>query len=100
MFKFKKTAGPFGDCTSRYDVILDKDYTVGEFIETVLREEPKEWGYIGIYKKYEIFGDPVCEYRYGKLITDTLPEEYLKREINEIKASGGWSRMDYEIKTK
>lgn len=100
MFKLIHTAGPFGDCTNNYDVQLDKNYTVGEFVETVLKEEPKEWGYIGIYKKGEIFGDPVCEYRYGKLITKPLPEEFLRRDIKEVKASGGWSRMDYTIKVK
>lgn len=100
MFKFIHTAGPFGDCTSEYDIQLDKNYTVEEFVETVLKEKSREWGYIGIYKKGEIFGDPVCEYRSGKLITESLPEEFLRQDIKEVKASGGWSRMDYEIKVK
>ena len=100
MFKFIHTNGPYSDCMSDYDIELDKSYTVGEFIETVLKEKPKEWGYIGIYKKGKIFGDPVCEYRYEKLITEPLPEEFLIQDIKEIKASGGWSRMDYLIKLK
>lgn len=98
MFKFIHTKGPFSDCTSVYDIELDKPYTVGEFIDTVLTELPKEWGYIGIDNKKSIFGDPCCEYRYGKLVTQSLPDNILKKNIKEVRADGGWSRMDYKIK--
>lgn len=100
MFKLIHKAGPFGDCTSNYDVQLDKNYTVGEFVETVLKEEPKEWGHIIIKQKGSIFGGPDCEYRYGELITEPLPEEFLKQDVKEVKASGGWTLMNYFITVK
>ena len=92
--EFIHTSGPYGDETSKYDVRLKKEYTVKEFVEKVLLNKD-EWGYIGIYKRCEIFGKPNCEYWKGKLTTNPLPEEYLDKKIRECKASGGWTRMDY-----
>lgn len=97
MFKLVHRAGPFGDCTSSYWVELDKEYTVVEFVDTVLKEEPGEWGYIGIHKEREIFGDPCCKYSHGELTTDPLPEDILNKKIGMVTASGGWSRMDYRL---
>ena len=97
MFKFKQRTPVAGDCTCGYDITLDKDYTVGEFIETVLKEKDKEWGYIGIAAKGEWFGKPNCEYRRGKLISEQMKEDYLNKKVKEVTASGGWSRMDYLI---
>lgn len=97
MFSFKSTGSVRGDCTAPYDVILDKTYTVEEFVEAVLTIHD-EWGYIGISKKGAIFGDPKCEYRYGELITEPLPDNVLNRKVKEAKASGGYTRMDYFLK--
>lgn len=93
MFRLIHYAGPYSDETSSYSVALDKEYTVGEFIDAVLLNK-SEWGYIGIYDSKTIFGDPYCEYRCGELLTK-LPSEYLKLKIKSATASGGWSRMDY-----
>lgn len=96
LFIWKHIGGPYGDETSRYDVSLKRPCTVREFVEEVLSNE-REWGYIGIYKKGTIFGDPECEYKYGKLITEPLPEEYLNKIVVKCEAGGGWSRMDFLI---
>lgn len=93
MFKLKQAGRERGDCTAPYDVILDKEYTVKEFIETVVSRD-REWGYIGIAVKGSIFGDPHCEYKWGKLLYD-LPEEIHNKKVISVKADGGWSRMDY-----
>lgn len=95
MIKLIQCSETHGDCTAEYSVILDKSYTVEEFINEVLTKN--EWGYIGIYNEGQAwfdFGDPNCEYKYDKLVTQ-MPEDILKEEISEVKASGGWSRMDY-----
>ena len=93
--KFKCTGGPYGDCTSDYDVIFEKPYTVSELINEVLQK--KEWGYIGIYDGKSVFGNPNCEYRKDKIITESLPKKYMNKFVKKCKASGGWSRMDYWI---
>lgn len=89
-----------GDCTASYSVTLHKkDYTVREFIEDILKEREDEWGYIGIHGKefISVFGYPSCQYSYGKLTTETLPESFLNRKIQYVSANGGWTRMDYLI---
>ena len=71
--------------------------TVGEFVQSVLTNEPEEWGYIGIYDGKSIFGDPCCSYKYGKILSK-LPENVMDKVILSANASGGWSRMDYILK--
>lgn len=101
MFNLIHTGGPYGDCCFTYDVELNREYTVGEFIRTVLREKPNEWGYIGIKKefdRYAVFGDPNCEYSHGQVKRTNFSYEDLQQKIDFVKASGGWSRMDYKIR--
>lgn len=95
MFTMKASTQMGSDCTCGYDVLLDREYTVEDFVNTVLIEKNNEWGYIGIYKPHKIFGDPCCEYRYGMLSAKSLPAEYLQKKIIKVSASGGWTRMDY-----
>lgn len=95
MFQIKQCGPERGDCTAPYEVNLDKEYLVREFIEEVLKNK-REWGYIGIKTDniWKYFGDPKCEYRYGKLL-NTLPDDYMSRKIKSVTTDGGWSRMDY-----
>ncbi|MBO5319020.1 MAG: hypothetical protein J6B01_04945 [Ruminococcus sp.] len=97
MFRLICVAGPFGDCTSRYEVRLDKQYTVREFIDAVLTNKPNEWGSIGIEKSGTIFGDPRCHYKRGVLLNN-LPDEYLNKNVISARSHGGWSNMDYNLK--
>ena len=102
MFRLVTSTPERGDCTRGYDVILDKEYTVKEFIETVFEKLSGEWGYIGIHNdegdfSARVFGEPRCEYRYGKLSTPPLPNEYLEKKIVKATGDGGWSRMDYQF---
>lgn len=87
------------DCTQGYELKLDKDYTVGEFIQQVLTERSDEWGYIRVkYGKKEksLFSLPSSEYRYGRILNE-LPEQYMKRKVKSATANGGWSAMDYVL---
>jgi hypothetical protein len=93
MFKMYMAGKVRGDCTAPYNVELDKAYTVNEFVHTVLTKS-RDWGYIGIDCNGKIFGEPKCEYRYGKLLY-TLPEDVLNKNVVKVEADGGWSRMDY-----
>lgn len=99
MFRFKNKRNESSDATAMYDVLLDKKYTVREFIVEVLEIHTKDWGYIGIKAENNIFfGNPRIEYRYGKLIQGTdLSDFPLNSTIKSIFAAGGWSRMDYVI---
>ena len=81
-----------GYCTARYDIILDKSYTVNEFINAVLTNN--EWGCIGIYCKGTVFGKPCCRYNRDKLLS-RLPDNTLSKKVVKARATGGWSQMDY-----
>ncbi len=95
MFKMRATAFPGGDCTAPYAVMLDKEYTVEEFVNAVLTNKA-EWGYIGIEHKGATFGAPNCEYKYGHLLNE-LPQEVLCEKVVSARAHGGWTRMDYYL---
>lgn len=99
MFRLIQSTPESGDCTCGYKVLLDKEYTVKEFVDTVLTEKNKEWGYIGIYNPSDFFGRTsgnLCiEYRYGKITTENFGNDILNKKIMSVSASGGWSRMDY-----
>ncbi len=96
--KFKRISEERGDCTSAYNVILDKEYKVHDFIQEVLKQNG--WGYIGIYDENKsIFGSPNCSYRNDKLLCN-LPEKYMDEIIEDVTASGGGRRMDYIIKVR
>lgn len=87
--KLIQTHSEGGDCTAPYDV---EDYheIVADFVGEVLGFKG-EWGFVHVdcYR---------YEYRYGELI-NAIPAEILSKRIKSVKASGGWSRMDYHIKT-
>lgn len=93
-FKLKQTHAEGGDCTAPYDVIIDKSYTVTEFVAEVLTRNPNEWGIISIATSQ---GRKEVNYRSGKL-EEALPDLIANNTVLRVNASGGWSRMDYSIK--
>lgn len=106
MFELIEDSPVRSDCTQDFKVELDRQYTVREFIETVLAERKDEWGHIGIKDGHPMltrsatpFGNPSCEYRSGSLLTN-MPDRILDETIVKASASGGWTRMDYILEIK
>lgn len=96
MFRLVKTGGPFGDSTCNYNVVMDKPYTVKEFILEVLKNE-REWGYVRIGENFT--GKKVCEYRHGSIVF--LDESVdTSKTIKSGWANGGWSAMDYFLEVE
>lgn len=83
-----------GDCTASYSISDYKAKTIGEFVDEVLAECQGEWGYF-TDENY----NRISEYRYGHLLNE-IPEEISKKRISKIYGDGGWTRMDYIIKTE
>lgn len=97
MIKFKQVSKVYGDCTADYKVILDKQYTVREFVSFVLSQKD-EWGAIQIYDPDKSWLDyDEYEYRYGNL-NDDIPNEIMEKKIISVSAHGGWTAMDYVLK--
>lgn len=97
MFILKASTPIGGDCSRAYDVILDKEYTVEDFINVILSERFDEWGSIEIYELYRQVSRFSCEYKYGKMMASSLPDEYLRKKIFKVSAHGGYTRMDYTL---
>ena len=91
--KFHRTAPTGGDCTAPYDVTGYQSKTAAEFVNEVLESQPGEWGYIDLESGERI------EYKHGKLLNE-VPSDWKDINIGHVKASGGWSRMDYVIFSK
>ena len=92
MFNLKLSSEVAGDGTASYDVILNKEYTVWEFVQEVLSRTP-ERGEICIGE--DVFNCVyVCGYRYGVLMSE-FDESFKDLKVASIRAHGGWSLMDY-----
>lgn len=101
---FDLIAGPFGDCTSKYEVVVNIEMTFNELIDEILKHT-NEWGKISIINDYSFKWDCLhcCEYEYGSLKQnreDIFTQEELNSTIEKIVSYGGWSNMDYKIKLK
>lgn len=90
MLRFIQTHSEGSDCTAPYDVILDRPYTVSEFINEILKRK-SEWG--KIYIRDTLF---TCTYKYGEADI-VIPEKLAKLSIKKVCAVGGWTRMDYYL---
>ena len=89
-FEYVAIGETSSDCTTPFKIRFDKKLTLGEFIKQILTKG--EWGYIEI-------GKDKIEYR-GNIIISPNPfliANNYDKTINECYASGGWSRMDYDI---
>lgn len=84
-----------GNGTTPYMVTDYEARTVREFVNEVLESRPNEWGEISVVDG-QCINNPSYEYKHGRLMGE-FQKSILNREIDEVKASGGWSRMDYII---
>ena len=89
MFKLIQNTPVGGD-----DVKLDREYTIEEFINTVLKNYANEWGIFEVKRGSNTIDS--FEYSYGKLASESN-NVYQDYKIKEVYASGGWSRMDYVL---
>lgn len=95
MFKRKQSGPTCGDCTASYDVFLHQDYTLQKFMDDVVSQYPDEWGNFCITDKDGLSID--IEYSHG-IINKGYPDCLIKCPVISVNASGGWSKMDYNIK--
>ena len=97
MFRLIRSTPEAGDCTCGYKVLLDKEYTVQEFVDTILFEKKKEWGYVIIYNPSDFFESTRIEYKYGEIKSEKFGNDILNKKVLNVSASGGYSRMDYVL---
>ena len=90
--KLTVRAGPFGDCTSAYDVSFPQNITVEYFIQSVLQENPNEWGTIGLGWNHIL-----ADYSHGTITFREDYDIYKNERVLKAQAHGGWSLMDYQL---
>lgn len=98
MFELIRNTPMGEDCSVGYCVNLDKEYTLQEFIDTVLAIKDK-WGNIKIVKRgCAWYNYPTIRYRYGEItIEPNLPEKVYSYKVKSVSARGDWSTMDYIV---
>lgn len=85
------------DCTSDY-IVTTNAPTVGDFINEWLTNHPGEWGCFSIKTGKGLFnGDPYCEYRYGKIISNPLSNCILSKKIKHVTGIGGYSNSNFQF---
>lgn len=92
MMKFTSITQMSGDGTQSFSVDLKKTYTLEDLVKEILLR--KEWGYISITGLAAN-----VEFKMDKLLSE-IKTDLLPRMVDDVKASGGWTRMDYVIKLK
>lgn len=105
MFKLINDGNAGGDC-SRYQVELDKAYTVREFIEALQKNKaPGEWGDVHIFVGPVAIKAVKYTYAAGKYQpqavrpVERLGPDVLARKVTRATATGGWGSMTYYIHT-
>lgn len=73
-------------------VDFDRQYTVGEFIEEILKKYPAISGSFVVDAT-----SLVAHYRKGKLLNEDFPEKVLKARIAAVSFCTGWNKADYVI---
>lgn len=86
----------YSDYTSEWYVYLDKTYTVGEFLDELLKMKPNDWGFITIPNMTEYF----FYYFEGKLLDDKPASEMLSKTIQSVGCYGCFNSFDYYIRVK
>lgn len=90
-----------GDQCSPYYIEVSPSATVRSVIKDILSNK-NEWGSIRIERKSLRDNDHEIEYKYGKLLKDTISEEekyfwnnILDWKVVNMRGYGGWSASDY-----
>lgn len=99
MFSLTRTTPVGGDCTAGYHVNLDKEYTLQEFIDTVITNNKGEWGGIKIARRdCAWYNYPTIGYRYGEITNEpNIPKKVYGYKVKSVSACGGWTNMDYIV---
>lgn len=111
--KFNRISREYSDCTSDYDVVLEKEMTVIDFVKAVIDLSDKKWGSVAVCEgkipPYAFpYGTVVFEFIYrGAGIRDNIPRETVILElkksgfandlVKQVRSNGGYGDMDYWV---
>ena len=88
--------GPYGDCMAAYEVQFNRQCSLGEFVDAILKRK-EEWGGIMIGSTTDIRPLPKLKYRRGEIVSSEFSEKDLRMPIKSVEASYGWTCGDYWV---
>lgn len=94
------------DATASYEVKIDKNMTVKDLTEMIVRESIDRFGVIEVFNgSAPSFGIGKCTeaelaYRNGKLTGGIGYSTAQGRKVTKVIANGGWGRLDYYVSTE
>lgn len=91
-FEHRNTGNP--DYIKIVGVWMDKEYTLQEFVEEVLKMYPSDQG------KFNVGYNVVCEYKKGKAYWNNVAEEFLNRIVDGVGGMSSYGHTDYNIVLK
>lgn len=97
MFNLVQSGPVYGDSTSNYTVVLERDYTIFEFIEELLLRV-SDWGSVIVVGDELGLIKFVLKYKYGEVKSSNITSDLLSSKVINITCHGGYTRMDYTIK--
>jgi hypothetical protein len=94
MIKFKKESAGHPDYMRIVDVEMDREYTVFDFIDEILKKHPKDYGRI------DIDGKISYEYKNGVLDWALIPQELFNRVVENVEGMSSYYHTDYKLTLK
>lgn len=91
MIKFKKESAGHPDYSRIVGADMDKEYTVFEFIDEILKKHPKDYGRI------DIDGKISYEYKNGVLDWALIPQELFNRVVENVEGMSSYYHTDYKL---
>lgn len=88
-----------GDEISHYKAKFENNPTLEEFVDWILKENPREWGYVRSKWIPGQGDEKYVEYSHGKIVKLCDNYSEIKNKTIELCAmDGGWTAMDYVVK--
>lgn len=98
MIEKKYVSSSGSDQNSNYEIIMDKEITVGELVRELIKDE-FERGTMIIRGVSSYEDAPKCEFKKG-IIFSRFSKEYNDRIVAKATSNGGWGYMSYELYLK
>lgn len=94
MIKFKRESAGHPDYMKIVGAEMDREYTVFEFIDELLKNRPNDQGVISVDNKISY------EYKNGVLDWGLVPQELFNRIVIKVKGMSSYCHADYQLTLK
>ena len=110
MFRLIDVTPMAGDCSIGLEVEFYKPCTISEFINYIsdnISKSEHEFGTFGtiiikqkikrLFKEISLDYKGRCEYEFGKIISNNIPDEIMNKQIISATALQAWSQITWNL---